>query len=355
MDPNAGKKGMFNKRNKQQALQDLEAEKFKRKTVSFYRYVMIPNPNQLRDELYEQWNSLGVLGRIYLAKEGINAQLSVPQHNWDTFASKVNSYNFFEAIPFKIALEDNGRSFFKLTIKVRDQIVADGLRKDEYDVTNVGDHLSAKQWNDAMSKGAIIVDMRNHYESEIGRFEGAICPQVETFQEELPEVKRLLKGKEEESILLYCTGGIRCEKASAYLKHNGFSDVNQLHGGIIDYVRQLKEDKTLLNRFEGKNFVFDERLGERVSNNIISNCHQCGESCDTHINCKNVNCNLLFIQCKKCKNKNEGCCSIECIEISQMTDEEQAKLRAGIENKKRYHSHSKLDLSNVFKTNGKTN
>ena len=355
MDPNAGKKGMFNKRNKQQALQDLEAENFNRKTVSFYRYVMIPKPNQLRDELYEQWNSLDVLGRIYLAKEGINAQLSVPTHNWEAFVSNVNSYTFFEAISFKTALEEDRKSFFKLTIKVRNQIVADGLRKDEYDVTNVGIHLSAKQWNNAMRKGAIIVDMRNHYESEIGRFEGAICPQVETFQEELPEVKKLLKGKEEESILLYCTGGIRCEKASAYLKHNGFLDVNQLHGGIIDYARQLKEDESLLNRFEGKNFVFDERLGERVSNKIISNCHQCGGPCDTHTNCKNVNCNLLFIQCEKCKNTNKGCCSPECIKTSQMTDEEQAKLRVGITNKKRYHSHSKLDLSKAFKQNEKTN
>ena len=136
---------------------------------------------------------------------------------------------------------------------MRKQIVADGLEHDEYDVTNVGKHLSAKQWNEAMEKGATVVDMRNHYESEIGRFEGALCPQVETFKEELPKVKQLLKGKEEKTILLYCTGGVRCEKASAYLKHNGFQDVNQLHGGIIDYVRQLDQDESLANKFEGKN------------------------------------------------------------------------------------------------------
>ncbi len=355
MDPNAGKKGMYNKLNKEQALQKLESEKFNRRTVSFYRYVIIANPHKLRDLLYEKWRSIGVLGRIYLAKEGINAQLSVPEHNWDAFVSNVNSYHFFESMPFKIALEDNGKSFFKLTIKVRQQIVADGLTEDEYDVTNVGNHLSAKQWNAAMEKGAVVVDMRNHYESEIGHFEGAICPDVETFKDELPEVKKLLKGREEEPILLYCTGGIRCEKASAYLKHNGFLDVSQLHGGIIDYARQLKEDATLLNRFKGKNFVFDERLGERVSNKVISNCHQCGEPCDTHVNCKNVNCNLLFIQCEKCKSKHEGCCSPGCIETSQMTDKEQAQLRAGIENKKRYHSHSKVNLSNLFKIYGKEN
>ncbi len=351
MDPNASKKGMFNKLNKKQALQRLEAETFNRRTVSFYRYVILNDPHQLRDELYEQWKKLGVLGRIYLAEEGINAQLSVPQHNWDAFVSHVNGYTFFTDIPFKVAVEDDSKSFFKLTIKVRKQIVADGLEHDEYDVTNVGKHLSAKQWNEAMAKGATVVDMRNHYESEIGRFEGAICPEVETFKEELPKVKQLLKGKEEEPILLYCTGGIRCEKASAYLKHNGFQDVNQLHGGIIDYVRQLAQDESLANKFEGKNFVFDERLGERISENIISNCHQCGAPSDSHINCKNVNCNLLFIQCEKCSKAHKGCCSPECISISQMPEQEQAELRAGVENLKRYHSHSKVDLSKTFKKN----
>tara|TARA_E500000331_G_C17262067_1_gene715665 strand:- start:2457 stop:3515 length:1059 start_codon:yes stop_codon:yes gene_type:complete len=351
MDPNASKKGMFNKLNKAQALQRLEAETFNRKTVSFYRYVILNDPHQLRDELYEQWRKLGVLGRVYLAEEGINAQLSVPQHNWEAFVYHLNGYVYFADIPFKVAVEDDGKSFLKLTIKVRKQIVADGLKNHEYDVTNVGKHLSAKQWNEAMSKGATVVDMRNHYESEIGRFQDAICPEVETFKEELPKVKQLLKGKEEEPILLYCTGGIRCEKASAYLKHNGFQDVNQLHGGIIDYVRQLEQDESIANKFEGKNFVFDERLSERISENIISNCHQCGVPADSHINCKNVNCNLLFIQCEKCRKAHKGCCSHECVSISQMPEQEQAELRAGAGNLKRYHNHSKVDLSKTFKKN----
>ena len=351
MDPNASKKGMFNKFNKQAALQNLEAETFNRKTVSFYKYVILDNTHQLRDELYKQWNALGVLGRIYLAEEGINAQLSVPDHNWDAFVFHVNSYTFFQDIPFKIAIEDDGKSFFKLTIKVRKQIVADGLENNEYDVCNVGQHLSAKKWNEAMENGAIVVDMRNHYESEIGHFKGAICPDVETFKEELPKVKQLLNGKEEEPILLYCTGGIRCEKASAYLKHNGFQDVYQLHGGIIDYVRQLEQDESLVNKFEGKNFVFDERLSERISDKVISNCHQCGRPSDTHVNCKNVNCNLLFIQCKECRKAHKDCCSQECISISQIPETEQKKIRVGIVNQKRYHSHSKMDLSQAFKKN----
>ena len=344
MDPNSGKKNMFNKLSKKQCLDLLEKETFSRVTVSFYKYVVLENLDNLRDNLYENWRQLEVLGRIYLAEEGINAQLSVPKHNWEVFVKQVYSYSFFKDVIFKKAVEDDGKSFFKLTVKIRPQIVADGLSKTDYDVTNVGEHLSAKQWNEAIDNGATVVDMRNHYESEIRRFEGAICPDVETFKEELPNVKDLLEGREKEQILLYCTGGIRCEKASAYLKNYGFENIGQLHGGIIDYVRQLEENKDLENKFRGKNFVFDERRGERVSSDIISNCHQCGNPCDTHVNCKNENCNLLFIQCADCQEKHENCCSVKCIEISKLSELERLKLRKGVENKKMYHSHKKVNL-----------
>ena len=345
MDPNTGKKNMFNKLSKEQGLKLLEQEGFERKTVSFYRYVIIDSPAELRDELYENWKNLGVLGRIYLAHEGVNAQLSVPEHNWEEFVKQVHGNSLFAEMPFKIAVEDDGNSFFKLTIKVRKQIVADGLPIDEYDVTNVGEHMDAKAWNIALEKGATVVDMRNHYESEIGKFKGAICPDVETFKEELPEVKKMLEGKEGEQILLYCTGGIRCEKTSAYLKHHGFNDVNQLYGGIIDYARQLDKDDSLSNNFEGKNFVFDERRGERISDNVISSCHQCGEPFDTHVNCRNVNCNLLFLQCNSCKEKYENCCSVDCIEIANLPLEKQKKLRKGTDNKKMYYSHKRVNLN----------
>lgn len=345
MDPNAGKKNMFNKLSKQQCVDLLEKENFNRKTVSFYKYVILNDLEGIRDILYDEWGKLLVFGRIYIAEEGINAQLSVPEHNWEDFIKKVYSHEFFNGLPFKVAIEDDGKSFYKLTIKIRNQIVADGLSINDYDVTNVGKHLDAKQWNDAMDKGAIVVDMRNHYESEIGRFKGAICPDVETFKEELPLVRDLLKGKEKEEVLLYCTGGIRCEKTSAYLIHNGFKNVSQLHGGIIDYVSQLHDDDNLENYFRGKNFVFDERRGERISDDIISQCHQCNDSCDTHVNCNNVNCNLLFLQCETCQKKYNGCCSTECIEISQLSEEEQIKLRKGVKNKKIYHSHKKVKLN----------
>tara|TARA_B100001540_G_scaffold9072_1_gene7941 strand:+ start:218 stop:1264 length:1047 start_codon:yes stop_codon:yes gene_type:complete len=344
MDPNAGKKDMFNKLGRDQLIENLNQENFIRKTISFYRYVIIENPEKMRDKLYKEWKELNVFGRIYLAKEGINAQLSLPENNWDKFVKQLNIYSEFKNIPFKIAVEDNGKSFFKLTIKVRNQIVADGLSIDDYDVTNAGEHLTAKQWNNAIDNGAIVVDMRNHYESEIGKFKGAICPDVETFREELPIVKKILKGKEQKKILLYCTGGIRCEKASAYLKHNGFNNVSQLEGGIIDYHRQLDKNAEIDNYFMGKNFVFDERRGERISDAIISTCHQCNLECDTHVNCKNVNCNLLFLQCNKCKDKYQGCCSVDCIEVTKYSSEKQKMLRKGKDNKKKYYSHKRVNL-----------
>ncbi len=341
MDPNAGKKNLINKFGPEELRKRLEAETFKRKTVSFYRYVLLDDPAALRDDLFQTWYALNAFGRVYLAHEGINAQMSVPETQWEAFVEDLNQREAFKDIPLKVAVQDDGKSFLKLTVKVRAKILADGQDDQSYDVTNVGKHLSAAEWNQAIEAGATVVDIRNHYESEIGHFENALLPQSETFREELPEVLEMLKGKEEEKILLYCTGGIRCEKTSAFLKHHGFKDVNQLHGGIIDYARQIKT-QDLPNHFKGKNFVFDERLGETVGNEVISHCHQCGEPCDTHVNCANVDCNLLFIQCEKCATEMEGCCSGECVDFIHLPEEEQAAVRKGRQNKKRFHSHRKV-------------
>ncbi|MES2836257.1 MAG: rhodanese-related sulfurtransferase [Bacteroidota bacterium] len=311
-----------------------------RTTLSFYKYVIIESPATLRDHLFKMWNELGVLGRIYVAHEGVNAQLSLPTSNLENFRNTVDQDARFKGVPFKIAVEDDGKSFYKLAVKVREKIVADGLDDSAFDVTNVGNHLTAKQFNQALeSPDTIVVDMRNHYESEIGHFEGAICPDVDTFKEELPIVVDMLKDKKDKKILMYCTGGVRCEKASAYLKHHGFQDVNQLYGGIIDYARQIK-DENLPNKFAGKNFVFDDRMGETIGNQVIAHCHQCGNAWDTHVNCANLDCNLLFLQCPTCAEKMKGCCSDECMEIVQLPEEEQIKLRKG---------KNKTDTLMVFK------
>lgn len=320
---------LHNRVNKDELKKRLQEETFRRTTVSFYRYVIISDPQQTRDALYKKWKELNIFGRIYIAREGINAQMSVPQDNWDAFQQHLYSDERFSNVPFKIAVEDDGKSFYKLAVKVRERIVADGLPDDSYDVTNVGKHLDAKAFNEAMDQpGTIVVDMRNHYESEIGHFEGAITPDADTFRDELPLVAEMLKDKKEQKLLLYCTGGIRCEKASAYLKYKGFKDVNQLYGGIIEYARQVKQ-QGLETKFKGKNFVFDQRLGEQISGEVISQCHQCGEPADTHTNCANEDCHLLFIQCSKCAGEMKGCCSDTCMEVIALPAEEQKKLRKG--------------------------
>lgn len=327
MDPNGGKKGLYNKLSREQLIEKRNRETFKRRTVSFYRYVMIDNPHEMRDSLFVMWNELDCLGRIYVAREGINAQMNVPEHNWDAFVEHLYAFAEFDKVPFKIAVEDDGNSFYKLVVKVRNQIVADGLAEGEYDVTNVGRHLTADEWNEVMEKGdPVVVDMRNFYESEIGHFEGAVLPEAETFREELPEVLQKLKGSENRKILLYCTGGIRCEKTSAYLKHHGFEDVNQLYGGIIDYYRQIKE-KNLPNKFKGANFVFDDRLAETIGEEVISKCHQCGTPVSKHVNCANKACNVLFLQCPACAEKMEGCCSEACREVIHLPEEQQIEIR----------------------------
>jgi UPF0176 protein len=312
---------------------NLMAEKFVRKTISFYRYFILDNPSEFRDQIYRDWADLNCFGRIYVAREGINAQMSVPESSFEAFLQSLTKYPIFDNIPVKYAIEDNGKSFYKLTIKVRPKLVADGLDDGAFDVTNVGKHLSATEFHSLVESGEhILVDMRNHYESEIGHFKGAICPETDTFREEIQIVTEMLAEQKERKILLYCTGGIRCEKASAYLKHHGFSDVNQLHGGILEYARQIRQ-LNLESNFIGKNFVFDERLGESVNGQVISHCHQCGKLCDEHVNCANELCHLLFIQCSECAVKYEKCCSSECQDVKNVSITEKQLLRRNLDRK----------------------
>lgn len=304
-----------------------------RLTLSFYAYAKIQDPKKFRDDLFIAWNALDALGRTYVAKEGINAQMSVPAENFEAFRETLEVYDFMKDIRLNVAVEHDDHSFLKLTVKVRDKIVADGLNDETFDVTDIGVHLKANEFNQILEDpNTIVVDFRNHYESEIGHFKGAITPDVETFRESLPIINEQLKDfKEDKNLVMYCTGGIRCEKASAYFKHQGFKNVFQLEGGIINYAKQIKEEN-LESKFIGKNFVFDHRLGERITDDIVSQCHQCGKPCDNHTNCENEGCHLLFIQCDECKAVMENCCSTECQEIIHMPLVEQVKLRRGVKN-----------------------
>jgi UPF0176 protein len=299
-------------------------------TISFYQYHKIENPQLFRDKLFLEWQPLDVLGRTYVSYEGINAQISVPSENFLELKNQLDTISFLNNIRLNVAIEQHNKSFLKLKIKVRNKIVADGLNDDTFDVTNKGIHLNAKEFNQMLEDpNTICVDMRNHYESEIGHFDGAITPDVDTFRDSLDIIEEDLKeNKENKNLLMYCTGGIRCEKASAYYKHKGFKNVFQLEGGIIEYTRQVKSEH-LENKFLGKNFVFDHRRAEKISDHVVANCHQCGSPCDVHVNCANEACHLLFIQCKDCSEKMETTCSVECQEIIQLPYEEQKKLRKG--------------------------
>jgi UPF0176 protein len=308
----------------------LRATKEERITISFYKYHKISSPENFRNELYTNLEKFGVLGRIYVATEGINAQISAPKSNFETFRDYLNSIDFLNNVRLNVAVEDDGKSFFKLKILVRKKIVADGLDDSTFDSSDTGKHVNAEDFNKlAENPDTIVVDMRNHYESEVGHFKGAVCPDVDTFREELQVVEDILNSQKEKTVLMYCTGGIRCEKASAWMKHRGFENVYQLNGGIIKYAQEVKEHG-LENKFIGKNFVFDERLGERITNDIISSCHQCGKPCDDHTNCKNDGCHLLFIQCRECAENYVGCCSNECKEIMALPVEAQREIRKGI-------------------------
>jgi UPF0176 protein len=322
---------LYNRLNREELKAKMYSENFDRVTISFYKYFKIHHPQQFRDNMYSKFLELGVFGRIYVAHEGINAQISVPKHNFEEFKTLLYSISPLNNLRLNIAVDDDGKSFWMLKIKVRNKIVADGIQDPTFDSSNTGEYLSAQDLNNLYNdnNNIIIVDMRNHYEFEIGHFENAIEVPSETFREQLNIAVDMLKDKKEEEIIMYCTGGIRCEKASAWMKHNGFSKVYHLEGGIIYYTNQAKQ-LGLENKFIGKNFVFDNRLGESVNDQVIAKCHQCGDWCDAHTNCINDGCHLLFIQCSKCKQLFEGCCSEKCQQILKQPDDQQQQIRKHI-------------------------
>jgi len=315
-----------------------------RTTISFYKYFPIQNPQEFRDHLYKHLYNLKVFGRIYVAKEGINAQASVPYSCFEALKNFLYSIEQLNGIRLNVAVDDDGKSFWVLRVKVRDKIVADGIDDPFFSMDNKGKYVNAEKMNELLKDSStLVVDFRNHYEYEVGHFENAIEIPSDTFREQLPMAADMLKDKADKNIIMYCTGGIRCEKASAYMLHKGFKNVFHLEGGIINYAREIKE-KGLESKFTGKNFVFDERLGERVTEHIISHCHQCGKPCDTHTNCKNDGCHLLFIQCEECAKKYDGCCSIECRETIHMPLERQKEIRKGIDKGRNIFNKSKARL-----------
>jgi UPF0176 protein len=340
---------LHNRISQRELKERLYQEKIPRKTISFYHYFPIEDPKQFRDDLYKRLFDLKVFGRIYIAHEGINAQLSVPEGNFENLKACLNSIEPLNAVRLNIAVDDDGKSFWVLKIKVREKIVADGIEDTSFDMRNKGRYVNPEEFNQLTNdRDTIVVDMRNHYEYEVGHFMNAIEVPSDTFREQLPMSADMLAEHKDKKIIMYCTGGIRCEKASAYLLHRGFQNVFHLEGGIIYYANTVKE-KGLENKFLGKNFVFDDRLGERIGKEIIARCHQCGKSADTHTNCANNGCHLLFIQCEDCAKQFEGCCSPECQNTLHLPDDERKNIRKGIDKGRNVFNKSKARLRPKFK------
>ncbi|MDB5196470.1 MAG: rhodanese-related sulfurtransferase [Flaviaesturariibacter sp.] len=335
---------LHNRVSQKELKERLLAETEHRTTISFYQYFLIANPKAFRDELYLHLTKLNVFGRIYVANEGINAQISVPDSQFENLKTYLYSIEPLNGIRLNIAVDDDGKSFWVLKIKEREKIVADGIDDPEFDMQNRGRYVAAEEFNKLTTDPeTIVIDMRNHYEFEVGHFEGAIEIPSDTFREQLPMAADMLKEATDKNIIMYCTGGIRCEKASAYMLHKGFKNVFHLEGGIINYANEVKQ-KGLENKFHGKNFVFDNRLGERITDEIIAKCHQCGQPADTHVNCANEACHLLFIQCDGCRQKMAGCCSAICQEVYHLPIDQQREVRKGLDLGRNVFNKSKKRL-----------
>ena len=335
---------LHNRISQKELKEALYKETETRKTISFYQYFHVDDPKSFRDQLYKGLHALKVFGRIYIAHEGINAQISVPTSSFEALQQYLFSIEGLSGVRLNLALDDDGKSFWVLKVKLREKIVADGITDPEFDMCNKGRYVNAEEFNRLTDDPAtIVIDMRNHYEYEVGHFENAIEVPSDTFREQLPMAVDMMKEHANDNIIMYCTGGIRCEKASAYLLHKGFKNVYHLEGGIIHYANTIKE-KGLKNKFRGKNFVFDDRLGERIGEEIIATCHQCGKPADTHVNCTNNGCHLLFIQCSDCASKYEGCCSEECRDFIHLPPEEQKELRKKVDRGRNIFNKSKARL-----------
>lgn len=305
--------------------------------ISFYKYRPLTKEEmekvQLR--LWKFRDNLGVLGRCYVYFDGMNCQISVPKANLKTFFEELQKEPIFKDVEFncKNVMDKNKENvapFSNMHVRLRpllhipEEVIPYSQPEDQ------GARLTAKEWNELLSKeNTLIFDARNWYESMVGKFEGATPLNTDSFYEAFSAIEKMLndKDKENTNVMMYCTGGIRCVRLSAYVKQKlGFKNVYHLKGGIVNYSLEIEEE-SIPSKFIGKNFVFDERRAEKVTDDVIATCSQCGTPCDTHVNCPNTSCNLLFVQCPTCASKFNAACSDECKRIIELPLEEQLQIR----------------------------
>ncbi|RPI61139.1 MAG: rhodanese-related sulfurtransferase [Ignavibacteriales bacterium] len=279
------------------------------KVISFYKYVKIEDPEVLMKEHLSWCLENGLKGKVYLAKEGISGSIFGDDELTRKYKNYLKSYKIFEDIWFKETPTDSV-AFSKMHVRVKEEIVNSGLRstKLEHTAPKLTPEQLLKFYED--KKDFVIVDARNWYESKIGKFKNAITPQITHFRE-WPKVVESLAAYKDKTIVTYCTGGIRCEKASAYMREQGFKDVYQIDGGILNYILQFPD-----TYWEGGMFVFDDRRvfepNTKDELKYTANCHFCGKPTSYHINCHNIDCDNIIVSCHDCKVEKEYCCSDEC-------------------------------------------
>lgn len=281
----------------------------KYKVISFYKYVWIDDPESLAKDHLQWCVENNVKGKVYLANEGINGSVFGDDMTTASYKNHLRSYKIFEDVWFKETPADK-IAFRKMYVRVKEEIVNSGLMKTklEHTAPKLTPEQLLKFYED--KKDFIIVDARNWYESKIGKFKNAVTPQITHFRE-WPKVVDSLNEYKDKTIVTYCTGGIRCEKASAYMREKGFKDVYQIDGGILNYIQKFPD-----TYWEGAMFVFDDRkiLEPNTKEKLkhTANCHYCGKPTSYYINCHNIDCDKIIVCCHNCKIENEYCCSSEC-------------------------------------------
>lgn len=279
------------------------------RVLLFYKYINFPEPLKFQQDHLHFCEKNDIMGRVWISTEGINATVSGTIDNIKKYKAEIKKYPEFSDIWFKEDKHDE-HAFKKIHVRVKDEIVTASFG--EVDLSKTAKRLKPEELNKFYETGKdfIIVDARNDYESVIGKFKNAITPKMDSFRD-WPAVVEELEQFKNKTVVTYCTGGIRCEKASAYLVEKGFKDVYQMDGGIWNYITQHPD-----KYWEGSVFVFDERrivtpnTKEEIKH--IGKCYYCGEPTSYYINCHNQDCDLMLLTCDKCKVENDYCCSNEC-------------------------------------------
>lgn len=283
------------------------------KVILFYKYVDIQYPKQILKWQMQVCTDLGLKGRIILAEEGINATLGGQTEHVDRYMQLMNEHPYFGGIDFK-ECEGDADYFPRLRIVVKDEIVHLGVDPKKITPKQGGTHLTPEQVHNLIKNkpdNLVILDTRNTYESKIGKFTDALTPDLKNFRDFPQYIDDNIEQFKDKQVLMYCTGGIRCERATAYLNVKGVAEkVYQIQGGIQRYIEQFPD-----GYFRGKNYVFDGRVTVRVNADILSNCELCNVACDDYNNCLNANCNRHFIGCDACVTKYQGACSATCTEL----------------------------------------